>query len=64
VKDLDYRHEDDRLLRGERVLARNIAAFELSEHDGLATARIGLGQRRDVASARRPVVVVKARLAR
>ena len=35
VRDLDYRHEDESLLRGERVVARNIAVFEVSEQDGL-----------------------------
>ena len=62
VHELAYRLEDGRLLRDGHELARNIALFELDEANGLATARIGLAPRRDVASRRKPVVVVKVRL--
>jgi len=59
---LDYRLEDDRLLRNGHELARRIGRFEMTEVDGLATVRIGLAPRREVASRKAPVVVLKVRL--
>lgn len=57
----DYRLEDGVLLRGGRVLARNIATFERERDGELVTVRLGPGLRREVAAPVRPVLVVKAR---
>jgi type II secretion system protein J len=62
LDELDYRLEDDRLLRNGHELARRIGCFEMTEAGGLATVRMGLAPRREVASRKAPVVVLKVRL--
>lgn len=43
--EIDVRLEGDRLVRGGRVLARNVAAFEVTRDGPLARVRIALGSR-------------------
>jgi type II secretion system protein J len=44
-EEIDVRLEGDRLVRDGRVLARNVAAFEVSRDGPLAHVRLALGSR-------------------
>lgn len=45
VADLDVRLDGDRLVRGDRTLARNVSEFEVVRDGSLARVRIALGSR-------------------
>ncbi len=45
IEDLDVRLEGDRLVRGDRVLARNIVDYSVTRQGDLARVRIRLGSR-------------------
>ena len=48
VEDLDWRREGDRLFRGQREIARNVRAFEVTEDGAWASVRVVVGGRREL----------------
>ena len=54
-----YRLDGDRLLRDDRLVARNIGTFELDREGALTVVRIGPAPRREVPAAWRPVVTLR-----
>ncbi|MHC4954084.1 MAG: PulJ/GspJ family protein [Planctomycetota bacterium] len=54
----EYRLENNDLFRGDALLARRIASFEVVREGALSTARVELMPR---AGGRRPVVIVRVR---
>jgi len=52
VEDLEVRLDGDRLVRGDRVLAENIADFAVTREGALAHVRIRLGSRSSASSRR------------
>jgi len=47
IEELDWTREGDRLLRGRREIARNMAEFEVKADGPWATVRIAFGNRRE-----------------
>ena len=62
VDDVYYRLDRGRLLRDDRVVARNIGLFEMKREGDLVTVRLGLQSRAHVPAMRRPVVTSCVRL--
>lgn len=61
IADLRYELADDVLWRDRVVLARRIARFEVTEENGVATARVGLLPRAEAAT-REAVIMTSVRL--
>ena len=62
LDELDYALEGSDLKRRGRIVARNIARFEVEREGRLVTVTIALGARADVPPSRRPAVTTRVYL--